>query len=182
MTGQPEFPDNLFGSFGYFFSLCIGNSRNGGIMEQAKEVKGKALYVAIGILGVVAAVLPLAIYHLVETADTGMGMKMGMKMSMACETACTVETFVGAAIAVVAVISLFIKNLKLSIAGSAVLLVGGVATIAVPSLIGFCKSEEMACRYITEPTLTVIAVIISLFAVIRLVSGVLAIRKAAEAI
>jgi hypothetical protein len=139
-----------------------------------KQAKGKALYGLIGILGIVAAVLPLAIYHFVETA--------GMKgMAMDCESACLAETFVGAAITAIAVVSLFIKNAKLSLAGSSALLAGGIATIAVPQLIGFCKSDQMACRYLTAPTLTVIGVAIIALALVRVVSGLIALRRTAAA-
>jgi hypothetical protein len=143
-----------------------------------KQSKSRLLYGAIGLLGAAAAVLPLAIYHLVETAGTS-GMH---SMEMACEKACVAETFVGAAIAVIAIASLFIKNAKLSAASSAALLVGGVAAIAVPSLIGFCESKEMACRYITAPTLAILGSAIILLSAARFASGVIAARKTAEAV
>ncbi|GHV09136.1 hypothetical protein FACS1894217_12740 [Clostridia bacterium] len=135
----------------------------------------KALSVIIGVLGLVAAILPLTIYHLVETAG---GME-GMHMAMDCQAACTAEVFVGAAIAAIAVLSLFIKDLKISLGGSALLLVGGVSAIAVPNLIGFCKSEEMACRYITQPTLTVIGVLIIALSLGKIATGIIALRRSA---
>ncbi|MDR3277745.1 MAG: DUF4418 family protein [Oscillospiraceae bacterium] len=143
-----------------------------------KRSKSKVLYGAIGLLGAAAAVFPLAIYHLVETAGMG-GMH---SMAMTCERACVAETFVGAAIAVIAIASLFIKNAKLGVASSAVLLAGGIAAIAAPSLIGLCESEEMACRYITAPTLAILGSAIIVLSAARLVNGVIAVRKTAEAV
>jgi drug/metabolite transporter (DMT)-like permease len=101
---------------------------------------------------------------------------------MACEKACVAEAVVGAAIAAIAVVSLFIKNSKLSVASSAVLLVGGVAAIAVPSFIGFCESEEMACRYITAPTRAILGSVIILLSAARFVTGVIALRRTADAV
>jgi hypothetical protein len=141
-----------------------------------KKTKGKLLYMVIGIFGAAAAVIPIGIYHLVETAGTH-GMH-AMPMTMACERACFAELFVGAAIAAIAIASMFVKNAKLNAAGSALLLTGGVAAIALPSVIGLCESETMACRYITAPTLTVLGAIIIILSLIRLVSDVMAIREA----
>jgi hypothetical protein len=143
-------------------------------MQQSRN---KILYGVIGLLGAAAAVLPLAIYHFVETAGMG-GMH---SMAMACEKACVAEAVVGAAITAIAVASLFVKNAKLSVASSAVLLIGGIAAIAVPSLIGFCESEEMACRYITAPTLAILGSVIIVLSVVRFVSGVIVLRGVADA-
>jgi hypothetical protein len=143
-----------------------------------KQSKSKVLYGAIGLLGAAAAVFPLAIYHFVETA--GMGGMHGM--AMACEKACIAETVVGAAIAAIAIVSLFIKNTKLSVASAAVLLIGGVAAIATPSFIGLCESEEMACRYITAPTLAILGAVIILLSAVRFVTGVIALHGTADAV
>ncbi|MDR2650208.1 MAG: DUF4418 family protein [Clostridiales bacterium] len=140
-----------------------------------KRVKGKILHIVIGALGAAVAMIPLAIYNLVEIA--------GMHgMAMACERACVAETFVGAAIAAIAVASLFVKNAKLSVASSAMLLAGGVAAIATPSIIGLCESEAMACRYITTPTLAILGSAIIALSIIRLATGILAIRRASAAV
>lgn len=98
---------------------------------------------------------------------------------MKCEAACTAEAIVGAIIAVIAIASLFVKNPKLSVASSAVLLVGGVAAIAVPRVIGFCESMDMACRYITAPTLAIIGSAIIVLALAKIVSDLLVLRKRA---
>lgn len=143
-----------------------------------KKAKGKILYAVIGVLGAAAAIIPLAIYHFVETA----GMAGMHRMAMACERACFAETLVGAAIAVIAVASLFIKNTKLSVASSAILLVGGVAAIATPSIIGLCESEAMACRYITAPTLAILGSAIIVLSIIRFATGIIAIHRASAAV
>ncbi|MDR3288805.1 MAG: DUF4418 family protein [Peptococcaceae bacterium] len=143
-----------------------------------KQSKNKVLYGVIGLLGAVAAVLPLAIYHFVETA----GMSGMHGMAMACEKACIAEAVVGAAIVVIAIASLFIKNAKLGVASSAVLFAGGIAAIATPSFIGLCESEEMACRYITAPTLAILGAAIIVLSAARLVVGVVAVRKTTDAV
>jgi hypothetical protein len=145
-----------------------------------KSETGKKFYGVIAVLGAVVAAFPLAIYHFVETAGNsgGHGMAMhGMAMSMMCETACVAATFVGAAIAVIAIVSLFLQNSKAKIASSAALLIGGVAAIAAPRAIGFCESSGMACRYITAPTLSILGSVIIVLAAVRLVSETLAVRK-----
>jgi hypothetical protein len=139
-----------------------------------QKSKSKVLYGAIAGLGAVTAVFPFAIYHLVETAGSE-------AMAMACESACIAEALVGAVIALIAIASLFIQNAKLGLSASAALLAGGVAAIAVPQLIGFCKSEEMACRYITAPTLAILGSAIIVLAGVKLVTGALALRRSVTA-
>jgi hypothetical protein len=139
-----------------------------------KRTKGKSLYAVIGVLGAAAATIPPVIYHFVETA----GMAGMRGMAMTCERACFAETLVGAAIAAIAAASLFIKNTKLSAASSAVLLIGGAAAIATPSIIGLCESKAMACRYITAPTLTILGSAIIVLSMIRFAAGIIAIRRA----
>jgi hypothetical protein len=117
--------------------------------------------------------------HLSFRGNGGVGMH---RMAMACERACFAETLVGAAIAAIAVASLFIKNEKFSVASSAALLVGGVAAIATPSIIGLCESEAMACRYITAPTLTILGSAIIVLSIIRFTTGIIAIRRASAAV
>jgi hypothetical protein len=145
-----------------------------------KKTPGRALYGIISVLGLAAAVIPLAIYRFVESA--GMGEMDGMAMAMACETACFAEVFVGAAIAVIALASLFIKSPKIGITSSSLLLVGGVAAISVPSFVGLCESAQMACRTITAPTLTVLGTLIIVLAAVRLISSVITVRKASQAV
>jgi hypothetical protein len=145
-----------------------------------KKSGGGVLYGSIAVLGVAAAVFPLAIYRFVESA--GMDAMDGMAMTMACEKACFAEVFVGAAIAIVALVSFFIENAKLNAVGSSLLLVGGIATIAVPSFVGLCESAQMACRLITAPTLTILGTAIIVLAAVRLISSVVAVRKTARAV
>jgi hypothetical protein len=142
-----------------------------------KRTQGRALSAAIIALGVAVAIVPLAIYNLIETADMH-----GMHgMAMACEGVCTASAVMGAGIAVAAAASLIFKNAKLGLTASTTLLVGGVAVIVVPRVIGFCESADMACRYITEPTLAILGSAIIVLSLVRLVTGVVAIRKASEA-
>jgi len=124
-------------------------------------------------LGAAAAILPLAIYHLVETAG-------GHGMAMACERACIAGTAIGASVAVIGALSLFVKNPKLGVGASGALLAGGVATIAVPRAIGFCEMADMACRLVTAPTLLVIGVLIILLSAAKLLGQIRSLRRSAE--
>jgi len=139
--------------------------------------KVNVLYVVIGVLGAIAAILPLAVYHLIETAGSS-GMSGMHGMAMACEMTCTAMTVIGAVIAVIAIVSIFFKNTKLSIGSSALLLAGGVAEIIAPKAIGLCKSPDMACKYLTAPTLAILGSLIIVLSVVRLISSAVALRKA----
>ncbi|MDR1021532.1 MAG: DUF4418 family protein [Synergistaceae bacterium] len=147
-----------------------------------KLSKSKALYGVIGALVAAAATIPLAIYHFVEMAGMKGMHRMPMAMTMDCERACMMEAVVGAAIVVISIASLFLKNAKLSAASSAMLLVSGIAAIAVPHAIGLCKSEEMACRYITAPTLAILGSAIIVLSLVRLTADVIVIRRASGAV
>lgn len=126
-------------------------------------------------LGAAAAILPLAIYHLVETAGGH-----GVAMAMACERACIAGTAIGVSVAVIGALSLFVKNPKLGVGASGALLAGGVATIAVPRAIGFCEKADMACRLVTAPTLLVIGVLIILLSAAKLLGQIRSLRRSAE--
>jgi hypothetical protein len=138
--------------------------------------KVSILYGVIGVFGTAAAILPLAVYHLIETAGSS-GMSGMHGMAMACEKTCTAMTVIGAVIAVIAIVSLFLKNTKLSIGSSALLLVGGVAEIIAPKAIGLCKSSDMACNYLTAPTLAILGSLIIVLSVVRLISSAVVLRK-----
>ncbi|MDR0814005.1 MAG: DUF4418 family protein [Oscillospiraceae bacterium] len=143
------------------------------------QTKGRTLDIFLLLLGLATAIIPLTIYHLVETG--GMGAMGGMAMDMECKSACEAETIVGAAITVIAAASLFIKKIKLKLASSLVLILGGVAAIITPRLVGLCTSDEMACRYITAPTVTVLGILIIVLAAAKLLSGVLILHRSALA-
>ena len=146
-----------------------------------KKSKGKILYGVIAILGLSAAILPLTIYRYMETASMKMDDAHMSNAHMDCFAACLAGTIIGAAIAVIAVVALFFKNTKLEVSSSAAQFTGGFALIIVPRILGFCDHEDMACRYITAPTLAILGCAVIILSLVRLVSGVLAIRKASEA-
>lgn len=151
-----------------------------------KKSKGKILYGVIAIFGLSAAILPLTIYRSMETVsmkmdNAHMGNAHMGNAHMECFAACLAGTIIGAAIAVIAAASLFFKNIKLEVSSSAALFTGGFALIIVPRILGFCAHEDMACRYITAPTLAILGCAVIILSVVRLVSGVLAIRKASAA-
>jgi hypothetical protein len=58
------------------------------------------------------------------------------------------------------------------------LFAGGVAAIAAPRAIGFCAHANMACRYLTAPTLTLLGAAIAVLAAAKLVGGIAALRNA----
>lgn len=148
---------------------------------MAKRTRGRALYAVIGVLGVAAGVIPFAVYRLVETAGDnampGMRGMPGMVMAMDCEKACVAAAVVGAAVAAAAIVSIFFKKTGLRLCGSAALLAGGAAVIVVPRIVGFCDSADMACRYITEPTLAILGAAIVALSAARAVSDILAARR-----
>lgn len=146
-----------------------------------KKSKGKILYGVIAILGLSAAILPLTIYRYMETASMKMDDAHMGNAHMDCFAACLAGTIIGAAIAVIAAASLFFKNIKLEVSSSAALFTGGFALIIVPRILGFCAHEDMACRYITAPTLAILGCAVIILSLVRLVSGALAIRKASAA-
>jgi hypothetical protein len=141
------------------------------------KAKANVLYGVIGVLGAIAAILPLAVYHLIETAGSG-GMSGMHGMAMACEKTCTAMTVIGAVIVLIAIISLFFKNTKLNIGSSVLLLAGGIAEITAPKAIGLCKSADMACNYLTAPTLAILGSLIIVLSAVKLISGAVALRKA----
>ncbi|MDR3270503.1 MAG: DUF4418 family protein [Peptococcaceae bacterium] len=142
-----------------------------------KSAHGKVIFSVIAALGAIAAVFPLAIYYLVETA--GSHSMHGMPMAMACEKACIAATMIGAVITVIAIAALFVQNAFLSIGMSVTLLIGGVAAIAVPRFIGFCTSADMACRYLTVPTLGILGGAIIVLSVVKLAKGTWTLRRSA---
>jgi hypothetical protein len=140
-----------------------------------RKTSGKTLLGAIALLGIATGALPLTIYRLKETAS--MSMSMRMSMPMACYNACISAALIGAAVALVALVSLFVKNAKWNAPASVLLFVGGVAAITIPKLHGYCVHEAMACRTITEPTLLALGVAIAVLSAIKLAGAITDIRR-----
>ena len=139
-----------------------------------KNKKAKILYGIIGILGAAVAIVPLSVYYFIETA----GMH---NMAMGCYTACIAATVVGVIIAAAAVVSLFFNNTKAKVAVPALLFAAGIAACAVPRTFRLCGSAEMACRYITKPTLTFFGSAIIILSLVLLAAQVISIRKESAA-
>jgi hypothetical protein len=137
--------------------------------------KSNVLYGIIAFLAAAAAVIPIAVLKLIETAGSHHG--HGMAMKMACETTCNVSAVLGAALAAIAVVSIFVKNAKLSIGGCALLVAGGIGVIIVPRVFGLCSAADMACRYLTAPTLSVLGSLIIVLSLARLVLQVISLGK-----
>jgi hypothetical protein len=140
--------------------------------DLVMKEKSNVLYGIIAVLAAAVAVIPFSVLKLIETK----GMH-GQGMKMACETTCLIATVLGAALVVVAVVSLFVKNVKVNVGGSAFLLAGGIGVIIVPHVFGLCKAADMACRYITLPTLSILGGAIIVLSLARLVSLALFLRK-----
>lgn len=126
------------------------------------KTRTKIIFVVTAFLGAITAVLPQALYHLKETAD------MHMETHMMCYTACVSATVVGTIVAVIALGAIFIKNTLINLAVSGLLFLGGILTIIIPKLNGYCESEAMPCREITEPTLIVLGVLIIILSIVQI--------------
>lgn len=134
----------------------------------------RIIFVATAFLGAVTAALPQAVYHLKETVD------MHMKTHMMCYEACVSATVIGTIIAVIALGALFSKNEKVNLAASGLLFIGGILTIIIPKLNGYCEMESMACREITEPTLIMLGILIILLSAAQISSEIINIHKKAN--
>jgi len=107
------------------------------------------LYGVIGVLGVFIAIIPFAVYRLIEMAGNH------GHMAMACVAANRAAAGTGAVIAAIVIIFPFARNIR-NMAVSALLAACGIAAVAVPRIFPLCGSADMACRYLTKPTLTVL--------------------------
>lgn len=143
-------------------------------MDKLKT-RTKIIFVVTAFLGAITAVLPQAVY-LKETA----GMHMGTHMM--CYMGCLSATVIGTIVAVIAIGAVFIKNARISLAASGLLFFGGILTIIVPKFNGYCQMENMACREITEPSLTLLGVLIILLSIVQILSEIKNIYKKAGSI
>ncbi len=112
----------------------------------------KKLFAAIPQIafGVLIAVGPQTFAHVCEVGDT----------PMACHYTAQAELGIGAAIAVLAVIGLFVDG-KVRAGISITNIMLGVLTIAVPTmLIGVCKGAMMHCHMVTMPVLIVLGALL----------------------
>ncbi|OXN01699.1 DUF4418 family protein [Bifidobacterium vansinderenii] len=90
------------------------------------------------------------------------------KMPMACHWTAQAEIGVGALIAVLGVIALFVApQIRIGLNIAAVL--GALLAIAVPTvLIGVCPGAMMHCHMVTRPTLIVLGVLTIVFSAIAI--------------
>ncbi|WP_024834498.1 DUF4418 family protein [Ruminiclostridium josui] len=138
------------------------------------KTRAKVLLVVTSFLGAVTAVLPQGVYHLKETT----GMHMGTHML--CYKTCVSVTVLGTILAAIALGTLFVKSKKVNLLASGLLFLGGVLVIIIPKFNGYCEMETMACREITEPTLIVLGVLISLLSIVQILSKIKSIHKKVE--
>ena len=133
-------------------------------------MKGKILYGIIGILGAITAIIPLTVYHFIEMAGSH------EHMAMACHTANGVATVVGVVIVSVVIIMMFFRKTNNAVV-PVLPLTGGIAVCAVPRIFRLCASMDMACRYLTKPTLTLLGSAIIILSLVLLVRQVVSGRK-----
>lgn len=144
-------------------------------MDELKT-RTKIIFVVTAFLGAITAVLPLALYHLKETA----GMHMGAHMM--CYMACLSATVIGTTVAIIALGAIFFKNSIINLAASGLLFFGGILAIIIPKLNGYCESEAMPCREITEPTLIVLGVLIIILSIVQILPEIKNIFKKVRSI
>ena len=89
---------------------------------------------------------------------------------MRCGTSALVESILGLALLVVAVVAAGLLKKKAHVVLSALTLVIGVFVALVPTvIIGTCPHAHMACHAVTAPVLAVTGVVIALFAAVNLI-------------
>lgn len=112
----------------------------------------KKLFAAVPqiVFGVLIAIGPQTFAHVCEVGDT----------PMACHYTAQTELGIGAAIAVLAAIGLFVDG-KIRAGISIANIAFGVLTIMVPTtLIGVCKGAMMHCHMVTMPVLIVLGALL----------------------
>jgi len=89
---------------------------------------------------------------------------------MRCGTSALVESILGLALLVVAVVAAGLLKKKAHVVLSALTLVIGAFVALVPTvIIGTCPHAHMACHAVTAPMLAVTGVVIALFAAVNLI-------------
>ena len=145
-----------------------------------KKPKGKILYGIIGILGAVAAVIPLTVYHFIEMADfdpnAALECHNAYNTGMLCHTAVVAAAVAGIVIAALVVLLPFLFKIA-NIAVSALLLSGGAAVYAAPRVFTLCSSTRFACRYLTKPVLTSLGSAIIILSLALIAVQFISIRK-----
>ena len=92
------------------------------------------------------------------------------EMIMKCFYVAQTEIAIGAAIAILGIVLIFLKNSAAQITASIALALNGITAILIPNvLIGVCKSEHMHCNAVTRPALNILGALIIVLAVIGIV-------------
>ena len=90
--------------------------------------------------------------------------------SMRCGTSASVETVLGFALLLIAVVAAGIIKRNVYLALSALAAVAGVFVSLVPTVIvGTCPHAHMACHSVTGPVFALTGVVIAVFAVVNLI-------------
>ena len=133
-------------------------------------MKIKILFGIIGVLGAAVGILPLSVYHFIEMAGRS------DHTAMACHTANQTATVIGIGIAAIVIIGPFILK-KTHVFISALLGAGGIAVLAVPQTFDVCPSVDMACRYLTMPSLTMLGSLIIILSIILIAAQAIAMSR-----
>ncbi|PJM73028.1 hypothetical protein CS006_07215 [Bifidobacterium primatium] len=108
------------------------------------------------VFGVLIAIAPHTFAHVCKVTE----------MAMKCHWTAQAEIGVGAMIAVLGLIALFVEP-KIRVGLSIAVILAGVLAIAVPTvLIGVCPGAMMHCHMVARPTLIVLGVLTIVFAVV----------------
>jgi len=126
-------------------------------------MKGKILYLIIGLSGAMTAIIPF-----INACPSG----------MACHTAKWAATLVGAVIVILSALVFlpFIRKIK-NPAISVLLLICGIETVVFPRIFRLCGSMEMACRYLFKPALTILGSVIIILSLAVLIKQIVSNRR-----
>ena len=126
-------------------------------------MKGKTLYLIIGLSGALTAIIPF-----INACPSG----------MACHTAKWAATLVGVVIVILSVLVFlpFMGKIK-NPAVSVLLLICGIETVIIPRIFRLCGSMEMSCRYLFKPALTILGSVIIILSIVIFIKQMVSNRK-----
>ncbi|MDR0885759.1 MAG: DUF4418 family protein [Clostridiales Family XIII bacterium] len=114
------------------------------------------LGIFFGIIGLIIAIVPSAVYQTYENMDMG-----GMHMAMACKATASAEVVTGLVIFALGLVYIFVKNVKVRLGASFANILAAATAILLPTAFtGICKGHEMACNVITKPSLIVAGILL----------------------
>ncbi len=131
------------------------------------------------ILGFIVVLAPHYIFPVCAYYDKFIETKGGGLVPMACTYTARAETVVGLGIVLIGLMLLLAKELETRIFLSVLAAAKGLTVVAVPEVIGYCKSPMMPCVSGTVPALRVGGVAIFVLGLVSLFMQ-LKVKKARE--